>query len=75
MDIGRADGCLMTSKPEDMFNVIHVQLEVAQAQMPLEYMHLFVEEVIEVRYFFARGMYGAWAGAFIDPLLDCCDCY
>ena len=32
-----SDGTLITSNPEDMFNIIHVQLQVAREKLPSEY--------------------------------------
>lgn len=31
------NGLLVTPNPEDMFNIIHAQLEVAREKLPLEY--------------------------------------
>lgn len=31
------DGHLVTPNPEDMFNIIHAQLEVARDKLPMEY--------------------------------------
>lgn len=33
------DGTLMTSQPEDMFNIIHAQVAVAREKLPLDYVH------------------------------------
>eukprot|EP01039_Chlorochromonas_danica_P019966 gene19966-24272_t len=33
------DETLMTSMPEDMFNIIHAQVAVAREKLPLEYVH------------------------------------
>lgn len=38
VDISRAtDGTLVTSRPEDMFNVLHAQLAVAHEKLPADY--------------------------------------
>jgi hypothetical protein len=43
-----ADKTLITSQPEDMFNIIHVQVEVAKEKLPLERLKEVVNACLQV---------------------------
>jgi hypothetical protein len=46
--VSSTDDTLMTSQPEDMFNVIHMQLSVADEKLPKEHLRDVVNGVIQV---------------------------
>lgn len=49
IEIGRApDGTLITSVPEDMFNVIHMQVAVAKEKLPKEHLKEVVNACLQV---------------------------
>ena len=43
------NGLLVTPNPEDMFNIIHAQLEVAREKLPLEYTKEVAIACLQVR--------------------------
>jgi len=51
LEISKAqDGSLVTSNPEDMFNILHAQLEVAKDKLPLEYTKEVAVACLQVQY-------------------------
>eukprot|EP01041_Mallomonas_annulata_P015603 gene15603-32961_t len=55
--IKAADGTLITSTPEDMFNVIHMQLAVAKDKLPKEHIKDVVNACLQVLREVQRGTY------------------
>ena len=75
MEIGAAsDKTLITSQPEDMFNIIHVQVEVAKEKLPLERLKDVVNACLQVLRDVQRQNYDSLSNTWrrMDAEMLCC---
>ena len=67
-----SDGCLVTRDPEDMLNIVNMQISVARDQLPLELSHVAIKSyVVELKAAQLRlsdDLDGSWKHADIEKI-------